>query len=1391
MTSAASQQAQDSLNATTPNASTAAVNPSETVQAQPLSYAKTASAAASGPAGTSQNAKSESPVNGANTMAQGGPQPNGTTSQSDHGRKPSVVINASGATGQIPNGGPVNQSGRPPINFGSMGASGSPVPQPSAPAQTQASSLPAPQNNPRVISPAHSPSPIPQPAASGGRPPSGQFQQTNGMTFGSMGGDNDPMRQLGPGMAPMHERRQSSQSMHSDMSNSNRQFAPPAGAGRGRPQSQFGNMPSPGPNFRPTPAAGRGNMPPHFAAPPSPYAGKHSPAFRPASMQQPQMNYGGGYPPHVQQQMYPPFEPHGGYYQPYYGYGQYPGQPPQSPRPPYPSPYNAPQGPMQAPFHPQDMSRSASQSSQRPPSSMGQPQTPSMPAQVPQAQTPGQQQAQTAAPSSNFVKPKKSSAIKITDAAGNAVNFTKPSPSPGPQTQPQTPVIVSTPNASTPPPRAPSGHNARSESQSSGPSAEEKKAAFQEQIKKNIEAQKKAAEDEKAAKDKPEAAEPIQVKEATAEAEKAAATAAGDKKGEEAAAAAEKSMDKGESKKDEQEESEEDRIEREIAEMEAAEKEEEEREKAYQEKKRKEKEEQAKVQAEKDAKGDEELKRQEREAEEKEAEREREREAEKEKPQEPDEESKSMFASLKKPALGPGATAESPAAQETESAKADAAASMPPPQPPQTQAKPMGGAQKPKPAHLKLETSKRVEPAEPTPGMQALKTSRFLEVKEEPKYPDGFKSPNPALNLGGARKARTYDKDFLLQFQSVFKEKPSVDWDQKVKETLGPDEPASARPPASARTPSMGGRQASGRGASAAGFGGVMGQFGGPPGRTLPPGTTSQQRFEASQMGGGAPRGMAMPGQMGGRMPSNLGMGAQGMSRTNSLQTMGGMGGPNSPRQASSRGGKGASKRGMSKKEEADAAAKMPLTYGQEVTPLQKSTTGWKASSITQPAMAGPDPSGLMAPDMVQRKVKAALNKMTPEKFDRISDQILEIAAQSKQETDGRTLRQVIQLTFEKACDEAHWAGMYAQFCHKMLTTMSTDIRDETIKDRSGNPVVGGALFRKYLLNRCQEEFERGWQANLPEKPEGDTKEAALMSDEYYVAAAAKRRGLGLIQFIGQLYKLRMLTIRIMHECVMRLLNFEGDPDEAAVENLTTLLRAVGGTMDEDETGRNMMNAYFQRIEDVILKSNALGSRPKFMIMDLMDLRKTGWRSKDDAKGPKTIDQIHAEAAAAQAKADAERAKQNTRGPSGRPPAGRGDARQFSGGVPPPVDYNRTTVGIDDLRRLQNRGASGRATGGGLGPGGNLGPSSSLGSGRTGSRRGNLGPPGSGNTTRTSTPPAEKEKKEEPTQQNAFSALAGLDGSGENAEDAQSEAHSPPNARNRSRSPNAAAEKAE
>jgi len=320
---------------------------------------------------------------------------------------------------------------------------------------------------------------------------------------------------------------------------------------------------------------------------------------------------------------------------------------------------------------------------------------------------------------------------------------------------------------------------------------------------------------------------------------------------------------------------------------------------------------------------------------------------------------------------------------------------------------------------------------------------------------------------------------------------------------------------------------------------------------------------------------------------------------------------------------------------------------------------------------------------------------------------------------------------------------MYAKFCHRMLTTMSPEIKDENIRDKNGQVVTGGNLFRKYLLNRCQEEFERGWTVNLP------TEEAAMLSDEYYHAAAAKRRGLGLVQFIGELYKLGMLTTRIMHECAHKLLNFEGLPDESTIESLTKLLRTVGATMEKDEKGVNMIAAYFDRIEN-IMKMSGLNSRLHFMLLDIVDLRRAGWKSKDDTKGPKTIQEIHQEAQAAQAQAEIDRQRTNQRGP-GRPALGRGDARSFSGQMPP-QDYPRNQLGMDDLRKLNQKAGGNRQFSSGPST---LGPSSLFGS-RSSSGRKNLGPLAgrsgeeSGASSRTGTPPVKDKEAGSSASANAF-----------------------------------------
>lgn len=1369
-----------------------------------------------------------------------GPQASNGVPRNEHGRKQSVVITAAGTSGQTPNGGPVGQNVRPNINFGSM-AQGSPAIVNSVPYSSQTASLPAPRHDPRITSPAHSPSPIPQPPASGGKPPSLQGQG-NGLSFGSMGMENGASAQgpLTPGQQPAHIRRESTQSHNSDMSagNMNRNFVPPQGRGRGGYMPQFSGA-SPAQNYRPLPSGqprGPPNMQPQFQGQGQQmgnqqFRGGNSPARMhaqpniPQGMQH-QMQYG-GYPQHLgpqQQSMYgmqAQFDPYSGYYQPYYGHSQFPQGAPPSPRPgqQYPAPYGGPPQNMASPYHPPSMSRSASQISERPASSLGsRPPPGSTGGNSSHPPTPAPSTGTPAPPSSNFQIPTrtKSKAIVIKNAAGEEIKFDK-KPSPTPVAQPQSPAIVSsvTPSAPTPPPRTPSVTHNRAESKSTKVDAETTKNAFQEQVKKQLEAQReverKAKEEEegKATKDKSEsdakaareksdadakaaseakaqqdkvdadakAAKDKEDAEAKVKAEKekaeAAAKEAKDKSDAEAAAQADNAKavveaekaaaDKTQSDEDEAaraKREEDERLEREIAEMEALEKEEEERERAYNEKKKAQQEEQKKRDAEKAANADEEMKRLEREAEAREEAKEKEREEESK--VEPSQADKDLFASLKKPSLGPGAN-ESGADTPDED---DSAAPVAVDESAATQVRGAGAA-KPKPAHLKLQTDKPVEPAQPTPGMQSLRSARLLDLQRDNiSYPDGFKSPNPALNTAAKRGGRQYDKDFLLQFQEVFREKPTVDWDSKVKETLADGEPSSARA-GSGRTPSsaMGPRQASNR-TQASGFGGPMGSFGGGGARTLPPNTTSQERFMASQQGTTRPTmNNPLAGFAAGR--GGFPMGAQ-MGRTGSMQNMA----PPSPRSGTaSRGGKGSRRgpadRNMSRKEEEQAARTMPLTAGMELKGLEKSTTGWTARSVGQAGSMGGSavgPDGAMPPDMVQRKVKAALNKMTPEKFDKISDQIMEIAGQSRNESDGRTLRQVIQLTFEKACDEAHWAGMYAKFCQKMLTSMSNDIVDETIRDKNGAPVVGGGLFRKYLLNRCQEEFERGWEANLPEKPEGETEEAALLSEEYYKAEAAKRRGLGLIQFIGELYKLGMLTYRIMHQCVLRLLNFDGQPDESAVENLARLLRTVGAAMDSsDDQGHGLVNAYFDRIKKVLDTHQDMPSRPRFMLMDLIDLRKKNWAIKDSLKGPKTIQEIHAEAEAAAAAAEAERSRTNTRGGhggGGRMGQGRGDARNFSQGMPPP-DYPRNQVGMDDLRRLQNRGSqANRQASSGLGP--SLGPGSSLYAGRSSSGRKGLGPPKdgdvSGGTSRTGTPPIKKEETN--TSANAFSALAALENEG-------------------------------
>lgn len=853
----------------------------------------------------------------------------------------------------------------------------------------------------------------------------------------------------------------------------------------------------------------------------------------------------------------------------------------------------------------QQMSRNSSaiSATDRPTSSLGKSHTPGPP--PPTIMHPAQssnRHAPSPAPATNtdFKIPQRQRAgIVIKDPnSGGVITFDKPSASPASSSR--SPAIVS----SSPPPQPGSSHGdgSHQRTESKSVKATEKiKHDIKDAVAKKVEADKaeekrlkeeaelKALEQQKEADAKAaRAAEEAKAKEleearARLEAEEAAQKAKAEAEAAEQAAAKAKKEEADRAQKEKEEEEEYARIE---AELEREEREAEER---YQKKKQAEKEEKIRKEAEAAARADDDLKKAEREMEE--AEEKRLMKPEGGEGEESRMERQSLFAALKKdgpatPSVGTPAVVDTPVESGTVTPISDI--SMAPP----------SRITKQKPAHLKLETSKNVEPAQPSAALLSLRSARRLTSITDVSYPAPFASPNPALNSAAPSGKFRYDKEFLLQFQRAFVEKPSENWTERIKETVGDNtEPASARPSSARPAPPLVGRQPSNRGSPQ-----LMGAFGAPGGRTLPPGSTSQSRYQASTSALTSVQKPAMQNPLANFVTGRTGSFPVGLSmeRTPSSTSLAGHPPPRpNPSQRSRVGGQG-SRSGRSTRDTDKLAKEMPLTYNKELKPIEVTASGWKPHSLgtNVTGVAGPAPGGdgHMPPDVVQRKVKSNLNKMTPNNFDKISDQILAIAGQSKDETDGRTLRQVIQLTFEKATDEAHWAQMYAEFCKRMLESMSPEIKDVRVLDKKDNVVVGGALFRKYLLTRCQEEFERGWKIDLPQKPEGEPTEAAMLSDEYYIAATAKRRGLGLVRFIGELYKLNMLTERIMHECVKKLVDYEGTPDEAEVESLTSLLKTIGENLDSTERGRPMMDAYFKRISAMI-ETPDLASRLKFMLM--------------------------------------------------------------------------------------------------------------------------------------------------------------------------------------------------
>ncbi|XP_055935890.1 eukaryotic translation initiation factor 4 gamma 3-like isoform X2 [Argiope bruennichi] len=255
--------------------------------------------------------------------------------------------------------------------------------------------------------------------------------------------------------------------------------------------------------------------------------------------------------------------------------------------------------------------------------------------------------------------------------------------------------------------------------------------------------------------------------------------------------------------------------------------------------------------------------------------------------------------------------------------------------------------------------------------------------------------------------------------------------------------------------------------------------------------------------------------------------------------------------------------------------------------------------------------------DKLKRSVQGVLNKLTPQKFETLLSQLKGLNIDTEEK-----LALVIDLIFEKAIDEPNFSVPYANLC-KHLALIKVPVSG------TGTQVN----FRKLLLTKCQKEFEQDRSDELKNEEKMKTLEAAdpdkrkeLQFEYEEEEKKIRYRQLGNIRFIGELFKLGMLIEPIMHECIKKLLS---QGDEESLECLCRLLKTIGKELDDTKATKNsrdnQMDMYFAQMK-LIVDKRLTSSRVRFMLQDVIDLKKNNWVPRRDENNPKTIDQIHKEA---------------------------------------------------------------------------------------------------------------------------------------------------------------------
>jgi translation initiation factor 4G len=245
--------------------------------------------------------------------------------------------------------------------------------------------------------------------------------------------------------------------------------------------------------------------------------------------------------------------------------------------------------------------------------------------------------------------------------------------------------------------------------------------------------------------------------------------------------------------------------------------------------------------------------------------------------------------------------------------------------------------------------------------------------------------------------------------------------------------------------------------------------------------------------------------------------------------------------------------------------------------------------------------------DFVAKKVQGILNRITPEKYETLSQQLVDlIAPHMAEESESTTeiCKEVSTKIFEKAVGEPQNSTMYAdlvQLLHITQQRLTREVR------ATGRPAAAASI-RTLILNRCQRQFYSVCE------PSSDPEEFEILHAKH------RKRCQGNAKLVAEVYRRKLLPGLIIEEVIHFLVKDDNVvPVADRMEVLSALLTVAGPQMDWE---RPVICDAWRCILEMSSSENVV-PRIRFLLQDLIKLRQNDWNPRRSVDSPKKLAEVN------------------------------------------------------------------------------------------------------------------------------------------------------------------------